>query len=389
MYYLIFFLFIVVCCSLSLHGRLSPETKRGLQFLLFIFFWFTAGWRYETGTDYLAYVRIFDSSSDLSHLLHTGTFDVPMIEPGYLFINSIFISLGVDVNYMFLFISFCTTLLLFRSFEDYLPDYKYLGLLTYFAFIYFQMDMSGLRQAIALNVFFVALRYIYRRQFWRYTLCILLAATFHVSVIIVYPLYFFLNKKISSRLIVGTSVAGLLVIGLQLPIIGWITEYLISPLFSSNILYKVLYYTTSDIEPWPINIKVFFYLAILFVIVYNRNKLAERFPYFNIILNLLFLFVLLRIVLWESVELDMRLGFYMSLGMTMGFPLLFEIVSRKLIRQLTFVVFVFVNWYQCQNYFFSIPTFSPYQNYIVHKIFKLPSNGEERLYELMNRENND
>ena len=54
---------------------------------------------------------------------------------------------------MFLFISFCTTLLLFRSFEDYLPDYKYLGLLTYFAFIYFQMDMSGLRQAIALNVF--------------------------------------------------------------------------------------------------------------------------------------------------------------------------------------------------------------------------------------------
>ena len=198
-----------------------------------------------------------------------------------------------------------------------------------------------------------------------------------------------LNKKISSRLIVGTSVAGLLVIGLQLPIIGWITEYLISPLFSSNILYKVLYYTTSDIEPWPINIKVFFYLAILFVIVYNRNKLAERFPYFNIILNLLFLFVLLRNVLWESVELDMRLGFYMSLGMTMGFPLLFEIVSRKLIRQLTFVVFVFVNWYQCQNYFFSIPTFSPYQNYIVHKIFKLPSNGEERLYELMNRENND
>ena len=153
MYYLIFFLFIVVCCSLSLHGRLSPETKRGLQFLLFIFFWFTAGWRYETGTDYLAYVRIFDSSSDLSHLLHTGTFDVPMIEPGYLFINSIFISLGVDVNYMFLFISFCTTLLLFRSFEDYLPDYKYLGLLTYFAFIYFQMDMSGLRQAIALMYF--------------------------------------------------------------------------------------------------------------------------------------------------------------------------------------------------------------------------------------------
>ncbi len=107
----------------------------------------------KRGTDYLAYVRIFDSSSDLSHSLHTGTFDVPMIEPGYLFINSIFISLGVDVNYMFLFISFCTTLLLFRSFEDYLPDYKYLGLLTYFAFIYFQMDMSGLRQAIALNVF--------------------------------------------------------------------------------------------------------------------------------------------------------------------------------------------------------------------------------------------
>ena len=134
--------------------------------------------------------------------------------------------------------------------------------------------------------------------------------------------------------------------------------YLIFSYFSSNILYKVLYYTTSDIEPWPINIKVFFYLAILFVIVYNRNKLAERFPYFNIILNLLFLFVLLRNVLWESVELDMQLGFYMSLGMTMGFPLLFEIVSRKLIRQLTFVVFVFVNWYQCQNYFFSIPEYS-------------------------------
>ena len=317
------------------------------------------------------------------------TFDVPMIEPGYLFINSIFISLGVDVNYMFLFISFCTTLLLFRSFEDYLPDYKYLGLLTYFAFIYFQMDMSGLRQAIALNVFFVALRYIYRRQFWRYTLCILLAATFHVSVIIVYPLYFFLNKKISSRLIVGTSVAGLLVIGLQLPIIGWITEYLISPLFSSNILYKVLYYTTSDIEPWPINIKVFFYLAILFVIVYNRNKLAERFSLFQYYIESAFPFCAAQ----KRIVGIRRTGYAIGLLHVVGHDDGISAVIRDRIPEIDpavdLVVFVFVNRYQCRIIYFSIPTFSPYQNYIVHKIFKLPSNGEERLYELMNRENND
>ncbi len=46
--------------------------------------------------------------------------------------------------------------------------------------------------------------------------------------------------------------AGLLVIGLQLPIIGWITEYLISPLFlveytiQGIVLYDFRYRTLAD-----------------------------------------------------------------------------------------------------------------------------------------------
>lgn len=73
-----------------------------------------AGLRYETGVDYLAYVNIYNESSPLS----TFSFDDTYIEPAYALLNSLFKSLGFDINIMFLLVSYISINFMFNSYKS-------------------------------------------------------------------------------------------------------------------------------------------------------------------------------------------------------------------------------------------------------------------------------
>ncbi|PKB17432.1 EpsG family protein [Flavobacterium sp. 5] len=384
MYYFLIFLFLCLACyaSISIDGN---RISRLNYFIVFLLFWLTSGLRFETGMDYFAYENIYNVTNSFGEIVKYGRVSEIGAEPGYLFLNSLFRTLGTEVNIMFLFISLLTTLMLFNSLKLYLNKYKYFVLLTYFSFVYFTLDMSGVRQAIAVNIFIFSLRYVHDKKKIKYFACIILASFFHTSALIGLILYWLFNKKLNTLFIIGSTLFGLLIIALQIPIVNIIIDNFLSRFIPAGALFKLLYYSSND-KPWGLNIKVIFNVIVLFVLLYNRTVLSNRFSYFNIILNSLFFYIFLREILWESININSRLNFYFISGLIMGFPLLIDIGERKYYKLSVFASIILVCFYQCSEFFIYRSAANPYQNYVVYKVFELDSTGKERFLEEANKQ---
>ncbi len=58
---------------------------------------------------------------------------------------------------------------------------------------------SGVRQYLAAAILFAGHRYMYDRKFWKYLLVVLAASAFHITALIMLPVYFIANKRISVK----------------------------------------------------------------------------------------------------------------------------------------------------------------------------------------------
>lgn len=66
-----------------------------------------------------------------------------------------------------------------------------MSLVIYFCLpVFSMMSMSMMRQGIAFGIFLLSYKYILERKFYKYIACILCAALFHTSALILIPLYF-------------------------------------------------------------------------------------------------------------------------------------------------------------------------------------------------------
>jgi hypothetical protein len=78
-------------------------------FLVCIFFF---GYRHEVGTDYYGYLSIFDRVDDNSGFIKAR------FEPGFVFVNSVFKSLGFSGNDLLFFLFLLTFLFLFLAIKE-------------------------------------------------------------------------------------------------------------------------------------------------------------------------------------------------------------------------------------------------------------------------------
>lgn len=384
MYYFLFFVLLCIGSLISISSDGQKYTK-SFYVILFLFFWLTSGLRFETGIDYFAYQDIYDQTYTLKQAFEYGKISEIPAELGYLLLSSLFKTIGTEINVMFLFIALITSLLLFNSFKTYVNRYKFVALLIYFSFVYFTLDMSGVRQAIAVNIILYSFRYIQRKNIYKYIVCVILASFFHASALIGVIFYWLFNKKISSFFIVLATLFGFLIIGLEIPIINIIVDKVLSQFMPATAMFKLFYYSTSD-KIWGLNIKVIFNIMVLFVLLYHRKTLAERFLYFNLILNSLFCYVFLREILWESININSRINFYFIFGLIMGIPLILDLVKKKLNTIGVLLAIIFINFYQCSEFILFRSATNPYQNYFIHKVFDLKSTGKERFLEEANKQ---
>jgi hypothetical protein len=249
--------------------------------------------------------------------------------------------------------------------------------------------MSGVRQAIAVNIIFFTVRYAHQKAPFKYHSLVLLASLFHVSALVMIFLYHYLQKRIDRKIILSFLCIGTIIHIFRISWIKLVLERLTSVFPDTAFALKVLNYTTNDYlaQESRMSLMLFMNIAVFLVCLKFRNTLAERHRYFNLFFNMYILFIFTTIYIWESGEISTRLGFYFLLGFVIALSLCISLVKVKINILAVLAFIVMLNFNNSRDFFLEAASrlpYNPYQNYYIHQFFELESTGPNRLDEYIN-----
>ena len=153
----------------------------------FIVLFCVSGFRYNVGMDFkYTYVYTFEK-------ILSGSRNV-RADIGFYLLNKIIIFLGGSVQWIFIITSFIINFFVIRSIFCQSKN-KMLSFFIYICGTFFFFSLNGIRQSIAISIFYYSLKYIENKRFDKYLLCNIIGCLFHNSAIIFIPLYFILSKE--------------------------------------------------------------------------------------------------------------------------------------------------------------------------------------------------
>ena len=182
---------------------------------------------YMAGYDYISELSFADMLSRL-HLIKTADLVYPFaFESGYAVINWIVAALGFNFHgFLILYAAFCT-FALGRFVYKYSED-AMLSVIMFVSMGFFIYMFGILRQTIVLALFLLAIPLIKDRKITKFLAVCLIAFTIHRLSIIIVPLYFVYNIKITKKRFVGIGMLLLAFFAVS-PLIA---NYVIKPLLS-------------------------------------------------------------------------------------------------------------------------------------------------------------
>ena len=391
MYYGVIFLLLSL---IAVYCFYIPSTKNYTIFkaLAFLLLFLTSGLRYETAVDWVNYKRFFENVDYIYNIFNygfTGFFIKYPNEPLFTLLNSLVRTFTDNVQVLFFFISLITTTLLFKSLH-YFTERKYFffSVMLYYVLIFFILDMSGIRQCIALNIIFYAFKPLSESKLIRYCFLVILASMFHISafIFIFGPLF---RKKINISIIISLFIIGMIVFIVR---IQWMVSFIQSlyPLFSNSDIYlKILAYTTSESivsKARPIFIMLFVNSILYLFYLVGRKKYIDKGSISTIFDNLFTMYILTTLFLWEISDFGVRIGLYFTLGLIISLPFINEFFKKTsrffIVCFIIFYCFINARPYILENR--SVISYNPYQNYLIYEIFNIESTGPHRLNVYLN-----
>lgn len=178
------------------------RTYSSVLFCVFCF-WLVvlAATRYHVGFDWPAYESMFYEQNG---------FEAQSIEVGYIFIYKLMEGMPFNAALLVIItISFFFLMLFIRKFSY----FKVVAILVYFSDLYFYLNLSGMRQGIALSIALFSVVFVYKKQFVFFFFTIAVACLFHKTAIFFglayFVQYFNLTKKNMLIAITGSAIISL------------------------------------------------------------------------------------------------------------------------------------------------------------------------------------
>jgi hypothetical protein len=284
----------LVVFGLSLCDILNLEKTLQNSFFIFAFLLllFFLGTRVDTGPDIEVYKTYYTQSPSFWEVLtNYRKYAFIPVEPLYLLLNGVGKSLGLSFNGFLLAYSF----LFIYPIAEITRKYSLMPLFSimiYFYYGYFS-GFSVIRQVFAAAIFFYSIQFIISRNLPKYIFSILLASCFHISALILFPLYFLANKtyKVNSILLL----VGLAILLRQLGLFNLLSAQVAKALSFSPItvllFQKFLSYSVTSNSFWgSVTIE---WLGILLFVLFNRKAIENKTPNFNVFFNIFFLGIIM------------------------------------------------------------------------------------------------
>lgn len=166
-----------------------------------------------------------------------------------------------------------------------------LSLYVYITGGLFLVSMNGIRQLLAAAIAFVAIKYLLNGTFMKYAFIILLASTFHLSALILLPIYFLVRFKAWSKMTV------VVIIFATFCVIGF--EQFTSILFTA--LEETQYSDYAHFDEGGSNILRSVVTVVPLVVAYiGREKLKSLFPDSDYIVNMALLGAVFMVISTQS-----------------------------------------------------------------------------------------
>jgi len=299
--YIIYLLLLVLLYTVSSHnqkllvarnslvriGKRTTIWRWPLMLGLFVLM-LVIGLRYDVGVDFLGYKHDFDGIAE-------GNGQWNRYELGYWLVGRVLSALGLGSWSLFMFTALITWYYFIKSYEVF-PYLLKWGLFFAFTTGFFFASMNGMRQTIALVIFMYAIKYIEEKSLLKYSLYLLLAFSFHTSILMAYPFYFFINK-------ISFTGKKWVFIYIVTFIIGDRIDVRSLVVYGASKIPKYQHYVTRFLQDFdePLSMGlggIYFFLVGLLVIILSKSFLQKN-PRLKIYYNLYFFGAILYNFFWK------------------------------------------------------------------------------------------
>lgn len=313
--------FFLSVCVKNYNNRIVPITRSikdsHIVFWIILIFVVLSGFRYHVGADYNNYVRYYDNIKAISSeefWMSLLRFDEPGFKLLCILCRCIYDSpITFFVLSSVIIIVPCVLAIKKRC------DTFCLGMIL-FVLLVFVDTFGAIRQYMAAAIILTSLGYIEEKKFWKFVMIVFIAASFHMTALIMIPLYFLLTQKVSFKNMIFIILGSI------------VLRYSYDTIFSIIGAYKddeiVMYsYMTSSVNIFRVLVA---FAPIVLVLLMPKGKKSPR---ENTAINIVLINAALMYATMDSAYLA-RANIYM----VAFFPIVIPEIMKRYSKKMYFII---------------------------------------------------
>ena len=329
-------LFSIASLYLKRRQRFYPVIVFGALIILF------QSLRWRTGTDWDPYLNLFKNvnTANLGHEFETGFWLLNSCIRYFTDNYSIFLFAECSLNMLFI-------LIFLKSMSLSNP---LLGLLYFFS-----LSVFPIRFTLATSIILLSYKFILKSKFWWFVFCVISAFLIHRTAIVFFPVYFFVRKKISIKI--------LLVIYIGAIILGLAAEFTFKSIITLAVSFygnasevlqsKMNRYLDGSVAEYATMTPLRFILSIInssifiFIFYWFKQKYFKENTYYNVVFNLYVLGISLNRIFFQLIPDLARITSYFCGGFVVMVIMIISLYSRKrqVLYTFLFVCYLYINYY--------------------------------------------
>lgn len=228
-----------------------------------------------------------------------------------------------------------------------LTKFYFLSLLIYFSAYFILHEMTQIRVGVATGLFLLCIEPIYNRKILKFTLITIIAASFHYSALIIFPLYFFRPNKIN--LILYFTI---IPIAYLLHIFGIHFTSLIYLIPAGEAVHQKLMIhqlAMSSAEEIPqinvYNIIQLLRIILIYILLWKATLLQKSNKYFIVLIKIYILSVTSFVLFADIPVLSFRISELMGVAEIILLPMILYILKPQLIATILSILYAFGSLY--------------------------------------------
>lgn len=289
------------------HIEDTDKKKYATLFAITLFFIFF-GFRGYVFTDWISYAKMMEDVTfgDIFQLT-TVHEDAVVHEPGFTLLCWLCSLITRDYVFFVVVVTVIDLWLYLRFLKQWNVDNVAFSFMLLMAFEGIGIMFNLMRNQIAIFIFMNSLVYIVNRKPWQYMGCCLLALSFHLSSIVLFPLYFVLHRKTNKWVFLGIFIAFFLFYISQQSIVATGLQVLgLGGMLGEKAELYTTFFSTSRALSITGTIEKFGLVTLIFLFY---DKLNSNVKNFQVLVNCLLLYFFCYYVLAEFKTLSSRMSY--------------------------------------------------------------------------------